>query len=461
MDLSSNLLKQFAEIVGDSETPSNGTTVYGTIVESNGTRRVRIDGSDEVTPISTAVSIAPGERVLVLLKNHTATVTGNVSDPSASARRLEDAEGNISEVSRTAEEIKQTVKNVQGDISEIRQTAEEISLRVEGHDGAISEIRQTSEEISSTIEGYDQTMSEIRQTAEEITSKIEGYDQAISEVRQTATEITAKVEEVESGFAEVKLTAEGLTTKVEDLEDEFTNISQTANAVVITATDQNGTLSTTIDAGTWEAIYKTITGEVTSGFYFDFAKGQFVYDGTGVFRSSEGRAYVEIENDELVFYSWKEKDGKYYDKVHLGFTSGADPDDETKIIDHPYLLLGNAADTNTLGMVKKFYNGLWIGNSAPKDISGGFYGAEGAYGFFINTKTGISYVVNGTNMKNVYASGGNEDVLTLTTDDIAHGEDPLSACMPVILTQEEYDALVAAGTYNPKTPYLIKKEADA
>ena len=83
MALSIELISQFAKITNDNKTEKKETTVYGTTVEYNGAIYVQLDGSDLLTPISTTTDMQPGERVTVMIKNHTATVTGNISSPAA------------------------------------------------------------------------------------------------------------------------------------------------------------------------------------------------------------------------------------------------------------------------------------------------------------------------------------------------------------------------------------------
>ena len=90
MGLSNELISQFVKITNDSSKPIEEMTVYGTIVEYEGTNYVRLDGSELLTPITTAANVKPGERVTVMIKNHTATVTGNLSSPSA---RIGDLDG--------------------------------------------------------------------------------------------------------------------------------------------------------------------------------------------------------------------------------------------------------------------------------------------------------------------------------------------------------------------------------
>ena len=82
MGLSNDLVSQFVQIT-QGEKENKETTVYGTIVESNGGKYVRLDGSDLLTPISLAADAINGERVTVMIKNHTAIVTGNISSPAA------------------------------------------------------------------------------------------------------------------------------------------------------------------------------------------------------------------------------------------------------------------------------------------------------------------------------------------------------------------------------------------
>lgn len=100
MSLSSELISQFVKITNDNNKTKEEKTVYGTIVEYNGTNYVRLDGSDRLTPISTTANTQPGERVTVMIKNHTATVTGNMSSPAArvgDVEGLEDAANKIEE----------------------------------------------------------------------------------------------------------------------------------------------------------------------------------------------------------------------------------------------------------------------------------------------------------------------------------------------------------------------------
>ena len=87
-DLTRDVLKDFADIVIDESNKDEEVTAYGTTVESDGVNYVKLDGSSLLTPITTTTDIKPGERVLVLIKNHQAVIIGNSSNPSAGSQEL-------------------------------------------------------------------------------------------------------------------------------------------------------------------------------------------------------------------------------------------------------------------------------------------------------------------------------------------------------------------------------------
>lgn len=82
MALSSDLVSQFVQVTKETK-KSKETTVYGTVAISHGKKYVKLDGSNLLTPISSTADALDGERVTVMIKNHRAIVTGNISSPAA------------------------------------------------------------------------------------------------------------------------------------------------------------------------------------------------------------------------------------------------------------------------------------------------------------------------------------------------------------------------------------------
>lgn len=88
MGLSSDLISQLVKATKNDKPTNEETSVYGTIVKYENKKYVKLDGSDLLTPVSSTTAINDGDRVIVTIKNHTATVTGNTSDPSASGKEV-------------------------------------------------------------------------------------------------------------------------------------------------------------------------------------------------------------------------------------------------------------------------------------------------------------------------------------------------------------------------------------
>lgn len=90
MALSSDLISQFVKVTKDDTKTSTESTVYGTTVNHNGEIWVQLDGSELYTPVSKTTNVEVDERVTVMIKDHTATITGNITSPSARTQDVED-----------------------------------------------------------------------------------------------------------------------------------------------------------------------------------------------------------------------------------------------------------------------------------------------------------------------------------------------------------------------------------
>lgn len=100
-----NLATTFAKIIKEDATATKDSTVYGTAVEFNGKMYVKLDGSERMTPIETTTSIKEGDRVTVLIKAHSAIVTGNVTDPSTSKSDKKATDDKVKDLSSQVSEF--------------------------------------------------------------------------------------------------------------------------------------------------------------------------------------------------------------------------------------------------------------------------------------------------------------------------------------------------------------------
>lgn len=101
MNLPEELVSELVKVTSNNTPDKTNNTAYGTVVDNGGRLYVRLDGADEgvLTPVETTVSIKAGDRVRVSIRNHTAVVTGNAKDNSASLSELLKAINLINDVS--------------------------------------------------------------------------------------------------------------------------------------------------------------------------------------------------------------------------------------------------------------------------------------------------------------------------------------------------------------------------
>ena len=83
MGLPVDLISEFVKITNDKTEKRQESTLYGTAKIVGDQVFVKFDGADVLTPAVTMVTAKDGERVSILLKNHTALITGNMTAPSA------------------------------------------------------------------------------------------------------------------------------------------------------------------------------------------------------------------------------------------------------------------------------------------------------------------------------------------------------------------------------------------
>ena len=112
MGLSTELISQFAKITNDQKKSRiDEATLYGEVIQSDDSICVKFDGSEQLTPVTTiaekdeegnitnfkygAASVKTGDRVSVSLKNHSATITGNLSDPPMGRAEIVETEDSI------------------------------------------------------------------------------------------------------------------------------------------------------------------------------------------------------------------------------------------------------------------------------------------------------------------------------------------------------------------------------
>lgn len=161
MALSNDLISQFVKITQDKEQPKNEVTAYGKIVKDGDEEYVQLDGSDLLTPISSTTVVQDGDRVLVTIKNHTAIVTGDFTNPSANQKDVVEIGNKISEFEIVIAD-KVTTEQLEAEIAKIdKLIADEIDAvngkfeTIEAEVAKIEKIEADIVEVSGKVEAHE------------------------------------------------------------------------------------------------------------------------------------------------------------------------------------------------------------------------------------------------------------------------------------------------------------------
>ena len=173
MALSQDLINQFVKLTDREEKPKE-VTVNGTYKTINGEEYVQIDGSEIWTPVTSTVEAETGERVKVMIKNHTATVTGNISSPSARSKSVQNLKDKVDEQGNTIKQLDNTIEQQNNSIIQIDNNIKQVNNDILQANNAINQqgniIKQLGNEINQQGDVINSMNNDITANSNEITA---------------------------------------------------------------------------------------------------------------------------------------------------------------------------------------------------------------------------------------------------------------------------------------------------
>lgn len=151
MALNHDLVSQFAKLIDTSDKKDEGVTIKGTYRIINDVEYVQLDGSDILTPVESTVEAKTGERVQVLIKDHMATVTGNISSPAARSKDVKDLADTVDEQGNTIQQMDNTIIQQGNSIVQMNTTINQHSTTINQHDTKINQQGDQIVSINNTV----------------------------------------------------------------------------------------------------------------------------------------------------------------------------------------------------------------------------------------------------------------------------------------------------------------------
>lgn len=378
MALSSDLISQFVQVTKEEKTDKE-TTVYGTIVKYNGERYVKLDGSELLTPISMTADALEGERVTVMIKNHTATVTGNISSPAARNHTVIDMGETVEDVRNQIADFaiviadKVSVERLEAEIARIDSlVAENVTIkgRLDANEAEIDDLTAENVTITGKLEAAEANITELEtkkldaeiaeityadiESLETMDAHIHNLEATYGEFYDLTTERLSATEAVIDDLEVKKLDATEAELKYANID--FANINEAAVKKIFS------------DSGIIKDLIVS-DGNITGELVGVTIKGDLIEAGT-------------LRADKLVVLG---SDGNYY-KLNTDFTGipNVEPVDEDKI--HGSAIVANSITAEkiavddlvafgaTIGGFKITTNAIYSGvKSGPLNTTRGVY----------------------------------------------------------------------------------------
>ena len=193
MALSHDVISQFAKMVNKPE-ENKEETVKGTFKMINGQEYVQLDGSNIYTPVTSTVEAEDGDRVNVLIKDHAALLTSNITSPSARNKDVTALRAEVDEQGNTIQQMDNSIIQQGNSIIQINNAINQQNDVINSHSNIIDRqnniiqqhdnvIQQQGNDITSlnnTIVSQGNIITELNNTVELQGNTISAHDNRIS-----------------------------------------------------------------------------------------------------------------------------------------------------------------------------------------------------------------------------------------------------------------------------------------
>lgn len=368
MVLSNELISSLVKLTKDKPSVKSDSGLFATVVKYNGEDYVKLDGSEVMTPVISTTEVKEDDRVLVDIKDHTAIVTGNITDPAASGTKVKEVSDQISDFEIViADKVNTEELNAQigridqlvsdnvvirdsltaskADISDLQADYVTVSGKLTAVEAEIKVLdteKITAEQADlkyATIENLNATNADIHNLEATYgdfevltTNKFNAIDATIENLDATYATITdvdierARIDDLEANQADI----DSLTSEVADIN---TLIFGSATGNVIQSSFANAVVAQLGDAQIKSAMIESLSADkitagdiITNNVRVMSEDGSLIISDETMQISDENRVRVQIGKDASGDYSINVWDAN----GNLMFSEGGITDDAIK-----------------------------------------------------------------------------------------------------------------------------------
>lgn len=218
MAINQTILNDFVRATVSKPSKDQESIVYGTVVIQGNKEYVKLDGSELLTPIDKTVGVNDGDRTRVSIKNHSATIVGNNTDPSAKGSDTASALNSI-------DQINSVLYQEDGTLIQVRSKFEQYDSKFEQYDSTFEQYNSTFEQYDSKFEQYDSEFEQYDSTFEQYDSKFEQVDSVLTQHNSKFEQQDAKFTQYDSNFTQINSNFISVNSNLTTLNSDVTIIN--------------------------------------------------------------------------------------------------------------------------------------------------------------------------------------------------------------------------------------------
>lgn len=244
-NLPSSLVKEFAMLANRENTNNTPQYLKGTAKTSGDKKYVQIDGSSQLTPIAETVDVQDGDRVLVSIDNHVATILGNFTFPP-SARKEEEALDKADEAVEGSNAAIQSANEAKDSAATAMQNASTASSQAAEAIQKAGEAQTAADMAKGLAETAQTAASAAGTKADEAISKAQESFEATSDVRNQVESLNGAVTEVQGDISDALAELTTQANEISGIQTSLTTNYATKTELGTVETSLTQTISTSL-----------------------------------------------------------------------------------------------------------------------------------------------------------------------------------------------------------------------
>lgn len=232
MSLSQDIVEQFVKTMTEKDKTRKEAIVNGTYKKIGDKEYVQIDGSDILTPVESTVEAEDGERVQVQIKDHNATVTGNITSPAARSKSVQNLKDEVDEFGNTIQQLDNSITQqgnsiiqIENNIKQVENDILQANNQINQQNNTITQLGNDINEQNDKIDSMNNTITQHGNDIESMNNTIEQHNNRIEQNENDIEQQNNTIEQFGNDIKEYGNRIDSVENQITEQGDSITSLN--------------------------------------------------------------------------------------------------------------------------------------------------------------------------------------------------------------------------------------------